>query len=324
MVNINQVSHEINRITFVDRRNPLANVKNLKHMTTEDIGNTILENPRNNNVIKEVTKGSAPRYLQWIANGMRKLTPYVERKFVANTSPKRKSVDDLVNYGNVAKELACMVVYPLQVLTNPDLPKEKRRFVGLYDFTVTVFSLAGTLWAVKRGKTLLKGKVEKMMAKYTTESLSKLEDLSKHMSPEMVEKYEKMNPAEKMKRLEKIYPNVQRAIDGGAFVLNIAITTILFKRIIAPAVSPPIAAAGRKKLEARDAEKEKMASGNASKPVEAKPATDVKATEVKKTAEVKPEEKTKPAVEAKADDKAELVAANSAKPANFKPFAKVG
>lgn len=201
-----------------------------KMLTPEDIhlGEFIVNNTRSIDSIEKKLKNEPPLYLRIIRPIMRKIAPTVEEKFI--NSKKKYSFEDLVNVGNVLKELVCMVVYPLQVLTNPDLPKEKRRFVGLYDFFVTCFSLTGTLVYMWKGKKLAKSFAEKVMKKYT-------------QKPDM-------------------YPKAKRAVEGGAFVVGLAVQTILFKRILAPALSPPLAAKARIALEKRDAQKAALKNGN--------------------------------------------------------------
>lgn len=171
-------------------------------------------------VTETLTPEQAPAYLRIISKPLRKLAPFIEDNIV-----KKFRIEDLINVGNVAKELVCMVVYPLQVLTNPDLPKKQRRFVGLYDFFVTCFSLAGTLLFMWKGKKLSTKVAKSLMKTYTDQP--------------------------------HLYPKVQRAVEGGAFVLGIAVQTILFKRILAPAISPSLAGNVRKVLEANDAKKGK-------------------------------------------------------------------
>lgn len=162
--------------------------------------------------------GQAPRYLEIISKPLRKVAPFIEEHVV-----KKHMVEDLINIGNISKELVCMVVYPLQVLTNPDLPKDQRRFVGLYDFFVTCFSLGGTILYALKGKKMAREFAKFAMKKYTNNT--------------------------------HIYPHARRAVEGGAFVVGIAVQTILFKRMLAPAFSPPLAAKARTILEERDAKK---------------------------------------------------------------------
>lgn len=194
----------------------------------------VLESAYKPNTLQNVAISDPPKYLSFLAKFVRRLVPFIDKRMVKD----KGSIDNMVNVGNVAKEFVCMIVYPLQVLTNPDIPKEKRRFVGMYDFFVTCFSLAGALWAMRFGKSQMKIIASKLMKTY------------------------QQNPSLYAKK------KVDRAIDGGAFVLNIAIMTILFKRIFAPALSPPLAAKTRIMMENRDKakEKEKSKIATASKP----------------------------------------------------------
>lgn len=202
-----------------------AHINIAKEAERIELGKQINDNIRNIPKLEELVKGKTPAYLKVASKALRKLAPFSEEKFLK----KKFTIEDLVNLGNVSKELVCMIVYPLQVLTNPDLPKDKRRFIGLYDFYVTCFSLAGTVAYAFKGKKMMDSLVNKIMKK-------------KYLS-----------------NIEK-YPKAIRAAQGGAFVLGIAIQTILFKRVLAPALSPPLAAKTRKWMEANDKKKEKTAN----------------------------------------------------------------
>lgn len=208
----------------------------------QEIGQQVIDNIRNLPKLEKIVKGEAPLYLKMVSNMLKKLAVFTEKNVVqkkqmadnikkAGTKEKRGSIEpieNLVNIGNIAKELVCMIVYPLQVLTNPDLPKDKRRFVGLYDFYVTCFSLGGTILYAWKGTPAMNKACDKLMTKYT-------KDISK-------------------------YPKAARAVKGGAFVVGIALQTILFKRVLAPALSPPLAAKTRRLMEINDKKKEKSAN----------------------------------------------------------------
>lgn len=226
------------------KNNVYYNINFKKAPTKESIelGNKIIKDIRNVEILQEDVKGEPQKYLKWIGKLMRKVAPFVERtsvekkrisdqaKLAGNKAKGIEPIENLVNMGNIAKELVCMIVYPVQVLTNPDLPKDKRRFVGLYDFFVTCFSLAGTVLYAWKGTKGMNKLCEKLMSKYTKDAAH--------------------------------YPNAKRTVQGGAFVVGIALQTILFKRVLAPALSPPLAAAARKKMDKRDNQKLNKQQGN--------------------------------------------------------------
>lgn len=215
-------------------------------------GELVIENIRNDKKLKDGLNGdNPPMFLKVASKMMKKLIPFVESK-VINPSKKDPSkgkitAEDLVNGGNIAKELVCMIVYPVQVLTNPDLPKDKRRFIGVYDFFVTCVSLAGTILFAWKGKAYSKVIARKMLSKTIklAEKDGKVKALVKKLDPK--------NPNGDV----KAYPRLERAIAGGAFVLGLLGQTILFKRLLAPALAPLGAAKVRTVLEERDAKKAK-------------------------------------------------------------------
>ena len=173
--------------------------------------------------LDDIVKIEPPKYLVWAANLLKKAVPTVEKHVIKS---KEDRINQMINAGNVLKELACMVVYPAQVLTNPDLPKEKRRFVGMYDFFVTCFSLGGALLYMTCGTKLSNRFAATLMRKFTDDP--------------------------------KMYPKAQRAVAGGGFVLGLLVQNLFFKRVLAPSLSPPLAAKARKMFEANDAKKEKL------------------------------------------------------------------
>lgn len=182
-----------------------------------------LGNPNITKELDEIVKSEPPKYLVVASKFLKKIVPMVE-KHVINS--KEDKINKMINAGNVLKELACMVVYPAQVLTNPDLPKEKRRFVGMYDFFVTCFSLGGALLYMAGGTKYSNALAAKLMKAYTDKP--------------------------------HLYPKAQRAVAGGGFVLGLLVQNLFFKRVLAPALSPPLAAKARKMFEANDAKKEKL------------------------------------------------------------------
>jgi hypothetical protein len=138
----------------------------------------------------------------------------------SNLANKALTLESIILLGNAAKELMCMILYPTMTIVNQDLPTDKKRFVGIYDFFVTVFSFTGTLLF---GMELTKNKTDSFLEKA----------LFKHRGNNKFDK----------------------ALKGLKFVTTIALQTLFCKRILAPALSPPLAAKVRKNMEANDAKK---------------------------------------------------------------------
>src|SRR5574344_1000342 len=67
-------------------------------------------------------------------------------KWFGKSKSGNKAIDaataltSVVLWGNVGKEAVGTTIYTVQALTNEDLPKDKRKFVGMYDLAVGVVS----------------------------------------------------------------------------------------------------------------------------------------------------------------------------------------
>ena len=124
-----------------------------------------------------------------------------------------KTIINAVLIGNILKDLMTGIVSTSQSFTNPDYSKEKRLFMGSYD----------------------------VMACLTTIVLSFI------LGPMSVNKitglYKKM-----LKPIEKT-PRYNMVINGLSAVTAIVLQSIVAKRVIAPAISTPLAAKMKKKLE---------------------------------------------------------------------------
>ena len=136
------------------------------------------------------------------------------------------AVTSVILWGNVLKELVGTALYTFQAMTNEDLPKDKRRFVGAYDLGVGVTSTlisfilgVGVQDYIKAGyKSLLKG--------------------------------------------AKGSPKYGAVLEGLSAFTSFGLQTIVGKRILAPLVGVPVATKIRKFMEDRDAKKNGTTSEN--------------------------------------------------------------
>lgn len=137
---------------------------------------------------------------------------------------KNKSSDDIVKavtrvvlLGNTFKEVVGTILYTTQAMTNEDLPKDKRKFVGLYDLSVGVVStIVSLIFGVGLQDRIRNG-------------------------------YSKL-----LKPLGKSLPKSAAFVGTAAAFTSFALQTIVGKRIIAPAIATPVAG----KLKAKMMEKE--------------------------------------------------------------------
>ncbi len=129
------------------------------------------------------------------------------------TNDLGKTIINAVLIGNILKDLMTGIVSTSQSFTNPDYSREKRLFMGSYD----------------------------VMACLTTVVLSFI------LGPMSVNKitkgFEKI-----LKPLEKT-PRYNMVINGLSTFTAIVLQSIIAKRVIAPAVSTPLAAKMKNKLE---------------------------------------------------------------------------
>lgn len=131
----------------------------------------------------------------------------------------------VVLWGNFGKEVAGTILYTVQALTNEDLPKDKRKFVGMYDLAVGVVSTACSLvFGVGLEKKIKDG----------------YKNLLKPLS-------ESPNAA--------IRARGAAAIVGLAAFSSFALQTIVGKRIVAPAIATPVAGRLKNALQNKEAEK---------------------------------------------------------------------
>jgi hypothetical protein len=135
-----------------------------------------------------------------------------------------KSVTTVVLLGNTFKELVGTALYTTQAMTNEDLPKDKRKFVGLYDLSVGVVSTIISL-------VLGVGMQESIRKSY----VKVLEPL-KHL------------------------PKTATIASAAAAFTSFALQTIVGKRIIAPAIATPVA--GRLKTKMMEKDEAKKAAEN--------------------------------------------------------------
>ena len=124
-----------------------------------------------------------------------------------------KKIINAVLIGNILKDLATGIISTSQSFTNPDLSKEKRLFVGSYD----------------------------IMACITTVIISYL------FGPMAVNKI--MNGYKKALKPLNGYPKQAVIIAGLTTFTSIVLQSIVAKRMIAPAISTPLAGKLKNKIE---------------------------------------------------------------------------
>lgn len=141
----------------------------------------------------------------------------------------------IVLMGNVGKEAVGTALYTVQALTNEDLPKDKRKFVGMYDLAVGVVStIFSFIFGVGLEKTI---------------------------------KNQYKNLLKPLSENEAMRTKTGIVIAGLAAFSSFALQTIIGKRIIAPAIATPAAGKLKKYMEKKEAEKNGTSVTQDSKPL---------------------------------------------------------
>ena len=155
-------------------------------------------------------KKKVDNWLEKVFVKFAKAFKYVPKNKGGNLS---KNIINAVLIGNILKDLATGIISTSQSFTNPDLTKEKRLFVGSYD----------------------------VMACITTVIISYL------FGPMAVNKI--MNSYKKALKPIENYPKQAVIIAGLTTFTSIVLQSIVAKRMIAPAISTPLAGKLKNKLE---------------------------------------------------------------------------
>jgi hypothetical protein len=146
-------------------------------------------------------------------------------------------VTTAVLIGNTLKELVGTCLYTTQAWTNEDLPKDKRKFVGIYDFAVGIVSTTiSFIFGVGLEKKIKKGYVKLF------------------------------------KPLEK-FPRTASVTVGIAAMTSFVLQTIVGKRMLAPAIATPLAGKAKKAMQAKDDAKKAQENGGQTTTANAAPAT---------------------------------------------------
>lgn len=138
---------------------------------------------------------------------------FFNKKDGKNSDNLGKTIINSVLFGNIFKDLMTGIVSTSQSFTNTDYSKEKRLFMGSYDIAACL----------------------------TTITLSYI------LGPMSVNKINK-GYKNLLKPLKKM-PAYNMALNGLSAVTLIVLQSIIAKRVIAPAISTPLAAKMKKKLE---------------------------------------------------------------------------
>ncbi len=142
-----------------------------------------------------------------------KFAIFFNKKGGKNTDDLGKTIINAVLFGNIFKDLMTGIVSTSQSFTNTDYSKEKRLFMGSYDIAACL----------------------------TTITLSYI------LGPMSVNKIN--NGYKKLLQPLKKMPAYNMALNGLSAVTLIILQSIIAKRAIAPAISAPLAAKMKKKLE---------------------------------------------------------------------------
>jgi len=170
--------------------------------------------------LKVLNKQADAPKLSWLSKKFAGILRKVGESQIVKDALEKNSISKLVGYGNVCKEAMGTTIYTIQALTNEDLPPDKRKFVGLYDLGVGLISTS-LQFAVVYG-------LNDKLIKRIKGTLLKNKNSSRYAL----------------------------ALEGVDLFVTSALQTIICKRIIAPAITTPIAGRLKNKGEAEAAKKE--------------------------------------------------------------------
>lgn len=192
-----------------------------------------VENKVNNNEFEKGLDNVLEKYFTKVAQWFGKSKKLISK----NASPEdlARSITRAVILGNVFKEAMGTALYTTQALTNTDLDKSERKFVGMYDLFVGI----------------------------TSTGISAL--LGVGFERAIRNKYS--NALKSIGNIPKVGVIVGAATGFTAFILQ----TIVGKRIIAPAIGKPLAAKARDYLRAKEDAKLAEAKAAENKPETSEP-----------------------------------------------------
>lgn len=173
--------------------------------------------------IKQLKKETPHRkdgaFVNWICKVAQKIAN--AKWFEKMSSKPGKTIAIFLVIGNIFKELGTCTIYTIQGLTNEALPPDKRKFIGMFDLGI------GSLSAVLGGG----------MGLLTAAYQDKIGEF--------------LIGGNRMKA--KKLPGFSFAASGLAILIPLVLQQIVTKRIIAPAISTPLAGHLKKKMEAKEA-----------------------------------------------------------------------
>jgi len=186
----------------------------------------ILKNNKFEAKLDKVLEGYFTKVTEWFGKANKLISKN------ASTEDLIEGVNNIVIWGNVFKEAMGTALYTTQALTNTDLDKSERKFVGMYDLFVGI----------------------------TSTTISALFGLG--LEKPIKDGFKKM-----FKPLEHLPKTGAIAVAAAGFTAFI-LQTIVGKRIVAPAIGKPLAAKARDYLRAKEEAKKPTAEA---KTVEMKP-----------------------------------------------------
>lgn len=206
---------------FKDITNQIKNKPELKkayEIVEEQVKKygTVLDSVTNNkNAFKDATKIPQDKIPRLVKGLYQRIAKSGVMKYLMNKPGKGLVLG--IAAGNVLKELVGTTMYTVQALTNEDLPKDKRKFIGMYDlYTGLVSSTMSAIFGF--GAIAVQDK--------------------------LIEKGLKKNSG-------KGFPKYTAAVAGITFLIPNILQTIIGKRIVAPAIATPLAGKQKEKMMAK-------------------------------------------------------------------------
>lgn len=168
-------------------------------------------------VTNEIPDEKAGAFTKWLAKIVAKVS---NSKFFEHIASKPSTaIAEVVILGNMFKELFQCSIYTIQGLTNESLSPDKRKFIGLFDLCVGIFSaFAGAAMGLITARH--KVAISEFLLGGT--------------------------------KFKGKLPGFGLAVEGLGILIPLALQNVVTKRVIAPAIATPLAGKMKKRMEEKE------------------------------------------------------------------------
>lgn len=168
-------------------------------------------------VKSEIPAGKDGAFIKWLGRIISKVGN--TKLFEHITNKPAIAIAEVIVIGNMFKELFQCSIYTIQGLTNESLAPDKRKFIGLFDLCIGIFSAFGGA-----AMGLLTARYQTQIGEFLLGG----------------------------KKLKGKLPGFSLAVQGLGILIPLALQQVVTKRIIAPAIATPLAGKMKKHMEEKE------------------------------------------------------------------------